>query len=713
MDQLLDEIVKIVDRILRDKQIKGENRHVLVNGRLIDIVREIEILKRVVSNVADEYPDDTKYQELLQKLEVIESLDSRISELENNPTGGATPEQLEQLNKNKQDIESLQEENTQQRELISSLERRVSLLENYTMLDLAELINDINNLQAKNEEQEVVINDLKGRIQDLEDGSVTQAEINIITQNIAALQSDSDTQLDLIEEQDIRITSIEQEVDEHRVRIEALESNSGGGSGGDVDLSEVNRKIRNLENKNMIQDINLIKESLGRKIADQAIGFEAKPVQNFTDLVTDDLVNNANINHFEYCYYDGYTKTIAEQTGPSDRYQIGEKVTGNWGSNYFVQVESDGWSIYPALCELTNTFEFYKDNVKQELTGDTGFSTEKYDTFSCHVEENNTLLITRANWDNPEERIFILDLNTNVLTNISDLFDNTDYLTSLMGLFYIPHDDIYVGITWDGFITIDLNTNKIELDTNLDIYPSSTHMYWDKEDNSFYYFDSMNGEMNIVQYNDGISVSSFPVNNPNNYDLGNGFMYKIEDTFYLEFNANDPTYLYTISLQDFTLIRREKNNLYNFQIDGYLPSMYIKRPDPSNPDFVALNFVMVAGLRNATTTKQENYGYIKRLTDYQYDPEWSVGEWYVETEDIETTTPLDIVYSYVGYYTGTMGQFVGIQFSRDGGTTWSEPVPEETEVDISNQPEGYTLRVRMYFKYDAELAMYGFGGMPK
>lgn len=81
MDQLLNEIVKVVENIYRDKQIRGENRYVLVNGKIIDVINEIEVIKKVVTEIADKYPDDTKYQDLLDK---VNHLDDLLTQVETN-----------------------------------------------------------------------------------------------------------------------------------------------------------------------------------------------------------------------------------------------------------------------------------------------------------------------------------------------------------------------------------------------------------------------------------------------------------------------------------------------------------------------------------------------------------------------------------------------------------------------------------------------------
>lgn len=103
MDQIALEVTNLIEKILREKQVKGENRTVLVDGKNMDLVDEINILKHVVTRVADEYPNRQEISTLQDK---ISELESRLI-AEENKTAGVDLTARTAANKNTKRIQDL------------------------------------------------------------------------------------------------------------------------------------------------------------------------------------------------------------------------------------------------------------------------------------------------------------------------------------------------------------------------------------------------------------------------------------------------------------------------------------------------------------------------------------------------------------------------------------------------------------------------------
>jgi hypothetical protein len=101
------------------------------------------------------------------------------------------------------------------------------------------------------------------------------------------------------------------------------------------------------------------------------------------------------------------------------------------------------------------------------------------------------------------------------------------------------------------------------------------------------------------------------------------------------------------------------------------------------------------------------------MIDIKYGEFIQKQEWSFESQALDTTEVLNNVYAYIQYvanYKDPSASLIGIQFSRDGGMTWSNIVNPEQLIDISTLPVGTQLKLRFLCTGDLLVTAYAFGG---
>ena len=544
------------------------------------------------------------------------------------------------------------------------------------------------------------IEDLENRVSDLEETPTIPQEL-----------------LDLIQEN-------ADNIQDHEQRIAVLENTPAG---SEFENEAILKKIRqkdldqikhNVDNIVKLK-IDLSKEILFRNVMQDAtweyLGETYKPLSEFSDLFIDTLESGPNTVDYETlngCLYDDNYKDIV----PSKYVNLYSQVFPNlyeekW--KLFQDAPLNGGKVY-AVTQTKKIHEINLDTMTAtEITVDRSEIDSSTDAAFIGVFYNNN----RRYYYIPCEKEFKLytyDMNT------KKWYDETP---SIIPDFYIPRDSIcYIDVDESKLIIIITSGENKGRYLVIDIYSKEffntdfpTHPIFEglREGyflytyaptiDTFYILDIFNSKLyEIVAYlSDNNTFIYYTTELQLLYPLDKGIMFYNPQTSKLYILFGDEPYFFELDPWRGSLLAKQINNYP----DKWLTNGFNKE---------ALNIVV-----NYNVSKI----YFYRLRDgmvtddniYMLDlNEWEIlqqQDWSFETIIFETSEVLDNVYTYIQYFEKMDdGYFRGVQFSRDGGTTWSNIVGSDEIIDISNQPEDTNLKLRFLFSGDVFVTCYVFGG---
>ncbi|MFH5183148.1 hypothetical protein ACHHV8_11240 [Paenibacillus sp. TAB 01] len=126
--------------------------------------------------------------------------------------------------------------------------------------------------------------------------------------------------------------------------------------------------------------------------------------------------------------------------------------------------------------------------------------------------------------------------------------------------------------------------------------------------------------------------------------------------------------------------------------------------------------VVVVNMLNEATYQMDNSisaWRFKYKGNGEYNPSDPLNQtpWIFVSKELTTTKILNWAYGLLTAYSNQYGELVGFYFSRNNGTTWSSLSNAEDLVNITTQPSGQSLRIKIAAKHDYEIIAYAFGGM--
>ncbi|MDN4094341.1 hypothetical protein QYF48_16150 [Brevibacillus agri] len=498
-------------------------------------------------------------------------------------------------------------------------------------------------------------------------------------------------------------------------------------------FNKINQDIKNLREENKKMNINFLKEVTRSRIKEESTNTNSsKPVKDFTDMKYDALFDSKEFDFAlsKDCYWDFQTKTVRSIRAVNKRPSFGEAkkdMPVQYSNIMFYRTTYDSnYQLYffDQMKKLYRTNVGYSglESVEELVIQNPEVITKEnlYGFKAAYSPDYHSLLIFPGYIDNQSFTAYILDINTLTITDISlnggskpakhvfvdalVWYDKTNRVFCFSGSSY-NNDKLY---------TYSPDTNTFNSYNNSFSYMQNHIKAFDEATQTVYVFNPITRTVaNIKFIGSGFDIKT----NGLMGDVPNlaGAMAFIKDDEMLFF------YCYEANDKVFAL------NLHNYQI--YDKNYYVPKPLSSDDTSSVLYVEILQDNWGNPLYNQVRTAYFYNLNaeptlytwTYKYnedpanpynpsDPNNQV-PWEFVTMPILTSEVLNFVYSYVTVLNNLYGQLVGVQYSRDDGKTWSEFVQTEDLTEISNQPSGTKLRLKIVAKHDAEIVSYGFGGM--
>lgn len=569
-----------------------------------------------------------------------------------------------------------------------------------------EILNKINEVELEIENHEM---------------RITELETNPIEththENKEVLDNVTQEQLDQIE---INKTNIQN----HETRITQLETNGGGGETHEHPNLAVLNKLRQKDldqirfnADNILKNtINLSKEILYRKVADDAILMTSSaPTSEFSDLFINtledipyienlngakfyethsgvgpnkyvELYNNSlHIPEENYKLFHDYFATgkIYAITNSKNVYKVDLNMgtveleianTSNIDNSTDTNFIGDyiGGKYYYIPCEL-GEFRIYKyDTLLRTWFDETPASTPVFNVPSdtlCFIDSRYYLNLIFVSGENKGKHI-AYDAVQNKFISDFKTFEDFDSLETGSFLYtVVPRfNRLYI-----------LNNYMLYEITGYDQYRKNLTMY--KKEVSFW--QDLSESVLFLDTENWILKVAFGYLSRDPFE-------PILDSQILEININSGrTDIKDIQNypQDF-LSGSNKQALYVLDENWDISRVYFYKLNSIDPDAIY-------------------------MIDIKYGEFIQQQQWSFESQALNTTEVLNNVYAYIQYvanYKDPSAGLIGIQFSRDGGMTWSNIVNPEQLIDISTLPVGTQLKLRFLCTGDLLVTAYAFGG---
>lgn len=507
------------------------------------------------------------------------------------------------------------------------------------------------------------------------------------------------------------------------------------------------------ENERMSVNINLMRESLSRRVADEALGVSRTPASELSDLYIDTLINPQDFTTFGNANWDPKTKVVStwRMRPHAERLSVGS-----------------GFS-YPLSPEQGNRPHYFA--VKSTITQPWG-AVEETPAFIAELSTTpqglrlRTLLLD--SWGGIsrggvfEERqisftgqppligtlIWVAEAASSGIVYFGLEETDTSYWTldTWTGNAWATEYTLPAGFsTWGGqnaraaayvkqhnCILFDSGGADGHRSLSLDLSTNTLHLMW----NTPYAWSNA-----LIEVRPGVFWGF------NNWDKSHilvtevlGPFTQVRSEFHLPLpqitqsqNIHNPLpffihgRLWIIILDDLF----DRNRLFSVDPLGGTfreePPFFAMKYSPAAASAVSLSWNSWGQeerrlwLFNMATYSNESLSFTPSNFAYEidtggdpsaYDPTstWNQEPWGIITADILPSRAVSLAYSFVSFIQGRHGTLLGVQFSRDQGLTWSETAAPESLVSLGEQSHG-AVRLRVTFVHDAELVAYAFGVM--
>ncbi|MFD2086925.1 hypothetical protein ACFSND_17100 [Brevibacillus brevis] len=497
-------------------------------------------------------------------------------------------------------------------------------------------------------------------------------------------------------------------------------------------FNKINQDIKNLRDENKKTNINLLKQATRSRIVEESVGYNNKPVKDFTDMKYDALFDSKEFDNTlsKECFWDYETKTVRSIRAVNKRPSFSEAkkdMPVQYSNIMFYRTSYD--SNYQ-LYFFDQMKKLHKINVGhsgleqiEELVIQNPEVISKENLYgfkAAYSSDHNSLLIFPGYIDNQSFTAYILDINTLTITNIS-LNSGTKPEKHIFGDALVWYDKAnrvfcFSGSSYnnDKLYTYSPDTNSFNSYNNSFSYMHNHIKAFDESTQTVYVFNPITRTVSAIKFNG----SGFVIETKNTTgDATNlaGAMAFIKDDemlFFYCYEANDK--VFSLNLHNNQIYNKNYYVPKPLSSDDTSSVLYVEilQDEWGNPLYNQVRTAYFYNLNSDSTLYTWTYKYNEDPAN-PYNPSAPENQipWEFVTMPISTSEVLNFVYSYVTVLNNLYGQLIGVQYSRDDGQTWSGFVQTEDLTDISSQPNGTKLRLKIVAKHDAEIVSYGFGGM--